>query len=408
MASRKTALGALLSIALVCALMSDARPNHHRDFEPTPAWPLCGRIAENPPVGWDQSQGCPSTRWGDPDHADYPFSTTFGPRLLVSQNLRYDFHRGIDIPADVGTPIFAIARGVVRTAGNSSSFSDPAVQIRHFRPDTWGDCEPKGCYHSIYLHLTDWFVSVGDVVEKGQLIGLTGETAGFGHLHFEIREARPEDPRSSWQRDAVHPLRFMPYNDEPAGTQVTITNVVTSDPLRPRVEVEIMQTSAVRTMDINRIEVEVYDNSTKTSVPQSGIVADQSGFHVHPPFFDMELHNLEYTHKNSSAVPWSSFDGCPFSHEHGASYDANLHVCKHDPNDNQVGDFNGIRARPSHFNNTSSDYQLDVEFTELVGNDQPGRPVHRGERAKCPRRLQQASQLELRVLALDRPAICPQ
>lgn len=371
MASRKIILATLISIGLVCTLMSDARPNHHRDFDPTPAWPLCGRIAENPPTGWDQSQGCPSVRWGDPDFADYPFSTTFGPRLLVSQNLRYDFHRGIDIPADVGTPIFAIARGVVRTAGNSSSFSDPVVQIRHFRPDTWGSCEPKGCYHSIYLHLTEWLVSEGEVVEKGQLIGLSGETAGFGHLHFEIREARPEDPKSSWQRDAVHPLRFMPYNDEPMGTQVTITNVVTSDPMRPSVEVEITQTSVVRTMDINRIEVEVYDNSTRTSVPQSGIVADQSGFHVHPPFFDMEQHNLEYTHKNSSNFPWSSFDSCPFSHDHGSSYDPNIHVCKHDPDDNQVGDFNGLRVRPSHFNNTSSDYQLDVELTELVGTLNP-------------------------------------
>ena len=371
MASSTTAFhkvsGILASLAIICIMAGDARPGHYRDFEPTPVWPLCGRITENPPAGWIQEQGCPSTRWGDPNHADYPFSTTYGPRLLVGGGLRYDYHRGIDIPTPTGTPLFAIARGVVRTAGNSSSFSDPAIQIRHFRPDTWGDCDPKGCYHSIYLHLSDWFVSVGDVVEKGQLIGLTGAAGSFEHLHLEIREAVPEDAASSWQRDAVHPLRFLPYNDEPMGTQVTITNVDTSDPMRPRVKVDITQTSVVRTMDINRVEVEIYDNGTRTAVPQSGTIPDGNGYHMHPPFFDMEQRNREFTHKNSSAFPWSSFDTCPFIQDHGSSYSAHVHLCKHDPADDQVGDFNGLRIRPSHFNDTSSDYNLEVEFTELSG-----------------------------------------
>ena len=29
-------------------------------FDSAMVWPLCGRISENPPSGWDVSQGCPS------------------------------------------------------------------------------------------------------------------------------------------------------------------------------------------------------------------------------------------------------------------------------------------------------------------------------------------------------------
>ncbi|WP_372877947.1 M23 family metallopeptidase, partial [Pseudomonas sp.] len=84
------------------------------NYDPSPAWPLCGRIAEAPPVGWDASQGCPSERWGSAAHADFPIASTFGPRQLPSDNYRYDFHRGLDIGTATGTPIFAITDGVVR------------------------------------------------------------------------------------------------------------------------------------------------------------------------------------------------------------------------------------------------------------------------------------------------------
>ena len=98
------------------------------------AWPLCGRISENSPAGWVASDGCPPVRWGNFDYTDLPLASPFGPRPLASENDRYDFHRGIDIATDEGTPVFAIADGVVKIAGDHSSYSDPLVQIRHYRP----------------------------------------------------------------------------------------------------------------------------------------------------------------------------------------------------------------------------------------------------------------------------------
>ena len=43
-------------------------------------------------------------------------------------NRRYDFHRGVDIPIPIGTPLYAIDDGVVRIAGSDPNYSDGVVQ----------------------------------------------------------------------------------------------------------------------------------------------------------------------------------------------------------------------------------------------------------------------------------------
>jgi hypothetical protein len=85
----------------------------------------------------------------------------------------------------------------------------------------------------------------------------------------------------------------------------------------------------------------------------------------------MQEQSREYTHKNSSAFPWSSFGNCPFAAQHGSSYSAAVHVCKHDPSDAMIGDFNGIRVLPGDFSSFTADYFLRVTFTKLVGLSDP-------------------------------------
>ena len=97
--------------------------------DPNSTWPLCGRISENPPSEWGAADGCPAVRFGDADYSDEPLSSTFGPRPLFSDNLRYDFHRGVDIATPIGTPFFAISDGTVVIAGNSPNYSDPLARF---------------------------------------------------------------------------------------------------------------------------------------------------------------------------------------------------------------------------------------------------------------------------------------
>src|SRR4051794_27478264 len=61
-------------------------------------------------------------------------SSTYGPRQKSSENDRYDWHRGIDIPTPCHTPIKAIADGKIRLAGDVSGYQDTMVQIRHTKP----------------------------------------------------------------------------------------------------------------------------------------------------------------------------------------------------------------------------------------------------------------------------------
>ena len=101
-------------------------------------------------------------------------------------------HTGVDIPALAGTPVLASGPGIVTWAGwglfssSPDNIRDPygiAVAIRH----DFG-YQGKSLY-TIYAHLQDVDVSLGQWVNTGERIGLVGET-GYTtgpHLHFELR-----------------------------------------------------------------------------------------------------------------------------------------------------------------------------------------------------------------------------
>ncbi len=361
---------AVLGFAAVC-LCAGAATAQDR-FDPLPAWPLCGRITEDPPAGWDETQGCPEDRWGNPDHTDLPLQATFGPRQLASDSYRYDYHRGIDLETPLGTPVFAIADGKVRKAGHSSSYTDPLVQIRHYRPGYSSCSSGDGCYTTNYMHMYDWVVSVGQSVGKGELIGYSGESSssGYDHIEFEIRDAPSWDKYSAWQTNCIHPLDVLVYDDAGgANVGLEITEVDVTDPHNPRVTATVTMPGGVP-LDLQRVDVFVYEiqpDQSLVEVIQPGTEPNTNGYHVNPPWFDVNIVNAQYTHKNSSRYPWSSFDDCPYAHEHGPSYDANVHLDTQHPDDMHVGSFNGIWAAPEPFNDDTEWYVLGLTFTELVG-----------------------------------------
>lgn len=86
------------------------------------------------------------------------------------------FHSGVDLAANQGTPIYAIAAGTVTTAtyGEANGYY---VSISH-----------GNGYGSLYAHMTNYVVSAGDYVTQGQVIGYVGSTGWSTgpHLHFEI------------------------------------------------------------------------------------------------------------------------------------------------------------------------------------------------------------------------------
>jgi murein DD-endopeptidase MepM/ murein hydrolase activator NlpD len=102
-------------------------------------------------------------------------SSSFGPRTSPTAGAS-SYHKGIDIPAPVGTPIVAAIAGTVITSTYGSSEGN-YVQIDH----------GNGVVTQ-YMHCSSLAVSVGQTVQQGQVIayvGSTGVSTG-AHLHFGV------------------------------------------------------------------------------------------------------------------------------------------------------------------------------------------------------------------------------
>ena len=105
----------------------------------------------------------------------------FGPTdLLLEPPLgKYaHFHTGIDIAAPFGTTVMAAAPGVVVAVGHSNVGYGNYVVIGH-----------GGGIMTLYGHLLETDVVVGNTVARGQRIGLEGSTGWSTgpHVHFELR-----------------------------------------------------------------------------------------------------------------------------------------------------------------------------------------------------------------------------
>jgi murein DD-endopeptidase MepM/ murein hydrolase activator NlpD len=98
-------------------------------------------------------------------------------------------HKGIDIAADVGEPLYAVAAGVVIYAGNTMRGYGNAVILKHDRERT-----------TLYAHSSELKVQEGDVVAQGAVVALLGNTGHSTgpHVHFEIRDLDTAvDPRAA-------------------------------------------------------------------------------------------------------------------------------------------------------------------------------------------------------------------
>ena len=111
----------------------------------------------------------------DPAFAEC-YSSRFGNRRSYNGGEYLYFHTGLDFCGQVGDPIYAAASGVVVFA-DTLTVRGKATMIDH----GWG-------VYTAYMHQSKIYVSVGEHVDKGQLIGLVGNTGRVEgpHLHFEV------------------------------------------------------------------------------------------------------------------------------------------------------------------------------------------------------------------------------
>ena len=86
-------------------------------------------------------------------------------------------HKGVDLSAKRGTPIYAPADGVVEVVRSSKQGFGNLLKIRH----AFG-------FSTLYAHLDEFKVKSGHFVYKGELIATSGNTglSTAPHLHYEI------------------------------------------------------------------------------------------------------------------------------------------------------------------------------------------------------------------------------
>lgn len=103
--------------------------------------------------------------------------------------------------SDLGAPIYSTARGVVVISENIGAGWGNCIVIRHAYRDETGKI---AMVDSQYGHLYQRIAKVGQIVEKGQLVGTMGSNNGMYavHLHFEMRKnLRIGMNRSQFARD---------------------------------------------------------------------------------------------------------------------------------------------------------------------------------------------------------------
>ena len=141
------------------------------------------------------------------DPLRYPITSGFyAPRS-------YGIHAAVDYGCPTGTPVLCIGDGVVQ-ARTTAEDAGRYIAVDH----------PDGL-RSRYLHLSQWKVVVGQIVKRGQLVGLSGATgtASTGpHLHHDCsfatlakaRQIQP-DPVLHLGRWRVNPeLLFVEEDDD--------------------------------------------------------------------------------------------------------------------------------------------------------------------------------------------------
>lgn len=122
----------------------------------------------------------------------YHLTARFGDYGLWST-----MHTGLDFAAPSGTPIHAVAGGVVTEVGYDGAYGNKTVVTLDDGTELW------------YCHQTSYVVAVGDRVHSGELIGYIGDTGHTTgpHLHLEVRPGAgdPVDPYAALVAHGVTP-----------------------------------------------------------------------------------------------------------------------------------------------------------------------------------------------------------
>lgn len=119
----------------------------------------------------------------------FVLSSSYGWRQHPIKNIK-TLHHGIDMASQLGTPVFSTASGTVVQVENKPKGYGHYIVIAH----SFG-------FETLYGHLSESVVQIGDTIVAQQLIGLSGNTGRSTgpHLHYEVlKNKKTIDPIPSF------------------------------------------------------------------------------------------------------------------------------------------------------------------------------------------------------------------
>ncbi|NKB78151.1 MAG: peptidoglycan DD-metalloendopeptidase family protein [Gammaproteobacteria bacterium] len=118
-------------------------------------------------------------------------TSNFGSRVHPVTKIK-SFHKGVDLRAKMGQEIFVTADGIVSSSGYTKLSGNRVVVSHNFG------------FETRYSHLKKSRVKVGTIVQKGDLVGISGNTgrSSAPHLHYEVRYlGKAIDPKQFLKRE---------------------------------------------------------------------------------------------------------------------------------------------------------------------------------------------------------------
>jgi len=115
------------------------------------------------------------------DPISFPYGAIYSAETVAKYGMRHNDHRGVDFACRIGTKAKAVVSGVIQHQG--------------WDEGGWGNflVLQNGRDYYIYCHLSEFLTKIGQRVNQGDYIVLTGNSSRTGmntqeHLHIEHHE----------------------------------------------------------------------------------------------------------------------------------------------------------------------------------------------------------------------------
>ncbi|MFH1425844.1 MAG: M23 family metallopeptidase [Candidatus Kerfeldbacteria bacterium] len=243
------------------------------------------------------------------------FSSPFGPRLKASEEYRYDYHRGIDIPGTTSDEAINIKDGTIYRIHLEGEPGSPypeggtVVIVEHALDAPYEFHGTQTVYYSLYMHLDSVYPGLAedDPISEGDYVGYIGQTgtATFDHLHFEIRVGTECSLESDCQQGYdphINPLTFLSHPENNAATGVFVREgddmAITMDV--PRDDLDLNRYWIQTTSDLGPTKTKILDFNLREGVDASttetldtpeydGIFIEPSAFSASSPTEEIKV-----------------------------------------------------------------------------------------------------------------------